>query len=197
MTITDDAGNTATLLSINDCCLKDQVAPDPGCEDYTLSLDEDGEGCITAEDVTANVSDACGISSIFFLQTSNEDNKIDNGKFSGGTNDWTKYNISNGGGWQSNGGNSGGYFLLKGNNDCGSDPTIKQYVGGLKPGKTYTISGQYYGDGNSSASSFGILVDNVVVAQLPNPGPNWTDFSVMFTASWYSHTISLQRRNEL
>ncbi|MCB0524017.1 MAG: HYR domain-containing protein [Saprospiraceae bacterium] len=190
MTITDDAGNTATCQST--IIVKDQVAPDPGCEDYTLSLDEDGEGCITAEDVTANVSDACGISSIFFLQTSNEDNKIDNGKFSGGTSDWTKYNISNGGGWQSNGGNSGGYFLLKGNNDCSSDPTIKQFVGGLKPGKTYTISGQYYGDGNSSASSFGILVDNVVVAQLPNPGPNWTDFSVMFTASWYSHTISFK-----
>lgn len=181
LTVTDAAGNTASCTA--NVTVRDQVAPNPGCQNYTLALNAQGEGCATAANVAANVFDACGISSIKFLETNETDNKVSNGAFNNNSNSWQSYNMDWSGGWKSTGGNPGGYFLLKGNNSCSSDPSIKQELEDLQEGKTYTISGQYKGSGNSTAASFGILIDNVLIAQLPNPGAVWTPFSVTFTAT--------------
>jgi len=190
LTNTDAAGNTSTCQA--SITVKDQVLPNPGCQNYTLALNAQGEGCATAANVAANVSDACGISSIFFLETGGDDNRVSNGTFNYSSSSWQSSNIEAGGGYKSSGGNPGGYYLLKGNNSCNSDPSIKQTIDDLKPGKTYTISGHYRGMGTSTAASFGILVDNQLIAQLPNPGLVWTAFSVTFTATDDDHQISFK-----
>ncbi|HLP95794.1 MAG TPA: HYR domain-containing protein [Saprospiraceae bacterium] len=181
LTVTDAAGNLASCTAT--VTVRDQVAPNPGCQNYTLALNAQGEGCATAANVAANASDACGIASIKFLETNETDNKASNGAFNNNSNSWQSYNMDWSGGWKSTGGNPGGYFLLKGNNSCSSDPSIKQELEDLQEGKTYTISGQYKGSGTSTAASFGILIDNILIAQLPNPGAVWTPFSVTFTAT--------------
>ncbi|MFN0215921.1 MAG: HYR domain-containing protein, partial [Saprospiraceae bacterium] len=190
LTNTDAAGNTATCQA--SIIVKDQVAPNPGCQPYTLALNAQGEGCATATEVAAGAADACGISSIFFLQTVTDENKVKNGTFNTSASYWQGYNIDWNGGYKSTGGNPGGYYSLNGNNSCSSDPTIKQWVDDLTSGKTYVISGDYRGTGNSTAASFGILVDNQLIAQLPNPGAVWTPFSVTFTASDDEHQISFK-----
>jgi Concanavalin A-like lectin/glucanases superfamily/HYR domain/Secretion system C-terminal sorting domain len=190
LTITDAAGNTANCQST--ITVKDQVEPIPGCQNYTLALNAQGEGCATAANVAANASDACGISSIFFLQTDTEENKAKNGTFNYGSTYWQAFNIDWNGGYKSTGGNPGGYYSLNGNGSCSSDPTLKQLISGLKVGKTYLISGDYRGSGNSTAASFGIFVDNQMISQLPNPGSVWTYFSVTFTATASSHTIAFK-----
>jgi len=194
LTATDAAGNTATCTAT--ITVKDQVAPNAGCQNYTVALNAEGEGCATAAQVAANASDACGIASIVFLQSSDESNKISNGTFNSNTSNWQTSNIDGNGGWRNTGGNPGGYFILNSNGSCATDPTIKQTISGLKAGKTYTISGDYRNVyaccGNPTAPSFGIWVDNTVLAQLPNPGTSWTPFSVVFTATGSSHQISFK-----
>ena len=59
LTVTDVNGNVATCTAI--VTVEDNIAPELVCQDITISLDENGMASITADDVIASNTDACGI----------------------------------------------------------------------------------------------------------------------------------------
>ncbi|WP_189342883.1 HYR domain-containing protein [Ulvibacter litoralis] len=59
LTVTDVNGNTATCTAV--VTVEDITSPDLVCLDITLELEADGTATITADDVIASNTDACGI----------------------------------------------------------------------------------------------------------------------------------------
>lgn len=70
LTVTDASGNSSSCMA--DVIVEDKVSPDVICQNITVALDENGNVSISADDVDAGSSDACGIASM----------TIDNGNFS-------------------------------------------------------------------------------------------------------------------
>ncbi|MEM6270199.1 MAG: HYR domain-containing protein, partial [Bacteroidota bacterium] len=62
LTVTDVNNNFSTCIS--NITVEDTVAPIALCNDLTVSLDNNGNGSITVQDVDGGSSDACGIASI-------------------------------------------------------------------------------------------------------------------------------------
>ena len=119
-------------------------------------------------------------------------------------NGWSFENVS-GNGWQQDGGNPGGYFILNQSGELLTDPVVRQTVSGLVVGQVYEISGDYRsfaaGFGNPlKPDAFAVTVepqptdhDSIVVLGLPRPTPlatEWTRFSVTFQASASIVTVS-------
>ena len=59
LTVTDDNGNVSTCEST--VTVEDNVDPIALCQDLTIQLDDNGMASITAADIDAGSSDACGI----------------------------------------------------------------------------------------------------------------------------------------
>jgi hypothetical protein len=115
-------------------------------------------------------------------------NLITNGGFDTGASAWSTSNIDGAGGWRSTGGHPGGMFILNAGGAAASDPTIAQTVGGLTPGLSYTISGDFVGwytaTSPPSGVSFAVDVDGVTVLSAPATNTvTWRSFTVNFIAS--------------
>jgi hypothetical protein len=121
-------------------------------------------------------------------------NLITNGGFDTGTVGWSPVGNDGNGGWRSVGGNPGGYFIINAAGQSLSDPSISQTISGLSVGSTYHITGDYrnnYGCCGAQVGqiSFGVDIDGVEIAALPNPGTGWSPFTVSFVATSSTHTL--------
>ncbi|WP_191861095.1 lamin tail domain-containing protein, partial [Hanstruepera ponticola] len=67
LTVTDSNGNTATCTTT--ITVEDNTAPNAICQAFTLQLDGNGVGVLTAEDIDGGSNDACGIASLSASQT--------------------------------------------------------------------------------------------------------------------------------
>jgi len=104
--------------------------------------------------------------------------------------------------------NGNSYFNGKAGNPAGSivldeftpsalDPTIEQTVGGLTPGVTYFVTGDYRhfterGDGLPTDLSFGVAIDGTFLFETSTPQDlDWHSFSFQYTATAPSAVLSL------
>ena len=62
LTVTDENGNASTCIAI--VTVVDNTAPEALCQNYTVSLDENGIATIDVEDIDAGSNDECGIASM-------------------------------------------------------------------------------------------------------------------------------------
>lgn len=119
-----------------------------------------------------------------------------NGTFDTDASGWLLENNDQWSGYTADGGNPGGYIKLKEFGTCEIDPSASQVVYGFIPGLTYTISGDYRPCvdwiGSPAALSFVITVDGEIVAAMARgpQGSGWSSFSIDFTATQFSHTIT-------
>lgn len=79
-----------------------------------------------------------------------------------------------------------------------SDPTITQTIGGLMPGNTYFVSGDFQysidrGGGSPTDPSFRVSIDGLSVFEAVKPdnlGP-WYNFSILYTPTTPSVSLSV------
>ncbi|WP_026009999.1 LamG-like jellyroll fold domain-containing protein, partial [Algibacter luteus] len=188
----------STLGAIATCdatvTVVDNLPPVIVCQDSIIQLDDNGTTTINASDINGGASDNCGIASVSFLTgTLGGEELVQNGSFLQGAYAWAVTNNSIGGP-QSGGGNPVEFFLLSGDGNAGSDPTILQTINNLNIGEPYTITGDYKSnDSNTTGSDiFAIDLDGVEIATRPNPGTNWTAFSVTFVATAANQNIGFR-----
>ena len=119
-----------------------------------------------------------------------------NGTFDADASGWLLENNDQWSGYSVDQGNPPGCLRLNEFGTCEVDPSASQVVSGFIPGLTYTISGDYRPCvdwiGNQYALSFVITIDGEIAAAMargPN-GSDWSPFSVDFTVSQFSHTIT-------
>ncbi|MCH2230957.1 MAG: HYR domain-containing protein [Crocinitomicaceae bacterium] len=62
LTVTDNNGNTASCTSV--VTIEDNVLPNALCQDMVVQLDATGNASITAADIDAGSTDACGVTSL-------------------------------------------------------------------------------------------------------------------------------------
>ncbi|ARV05352.1 hypothetical protein BTO04_00995 [Polaribacter sp. SA4-10] len=192
LTATDVNGNQS--ITTANVTVEDKIAPTVITKDITVQLDANGNAFITPDMINDGSNDACGIASLEFLSAATGGELIINGGFDNATNDWTRV-----GGYieyRTTGGNPGAYVVL---NDVGgsSDPGLNQVINGLTIGQTYIIIGDYRNAYNCCGAfigqtAFGVDVDGNQIAALPNPGTNWSPFSVTFTATSSTHTVGFR-----
>ena len=130
-------------------------------------------------------------------------NLITNGDFSlsvpnnGTGNGWTAANNDSLGGWQTNGGNPSGTFILNSNGASNTDPSISQSVSGLIVGTTYRLSGDYayvLWGGKKGPNSFAVDINSNTYT-FDYLGDSWHSFLIDFEAD--SSTITINLRAEI
>jgi hypothetical protein len=124
-------------------------------------------------------------------------NLVVNGGFDTDASGWTATNVDNGGGgYRSNKGNPGGYFILFGFPPA-ITPTISEIINGLIPGDVYTVSGDYNfiispGTGSPTNLSFGVAIDGFGLFEAAGSADsNWQSFNFLYTATSSNVVLSL------
>lgn len=122
-------------------------------------------------------------------------NLIVNGGFDASAAGWVAANNA-AGGYACCKGNPGGWFGLDSTPSLTTDPMVSQVVGGLIPGTSYAVSGDYAklidrGGGSASALSFGVATDGMLRYESRQTDFAWHSFSFGLTATSQSITLSL------
>lgn len=172
----------------------DETPPTVITQDITVQLDATGNGSISASQIDNGSNDASGIASVEFLTSTTVGELINNGGFDSNASGWLAIGNDGNGGFRSSGGSPGGGFVLNGVAALNADPSISQAVSGLIPGTIYTLTGDYRNFFDCCGAfvgqtSFGVDLDGAEIAAFPNPGTNFSPFSVSFTATAETQTI--------
>jgi len=107
-------------------------------------------------------------------------NFIVNGGFDTSSVGWNANGIGPEGGYQSSGGNPGGYFLLSGPTTASVSHDVKVITGA-----DYIVEGEYCSFGNSSVNpNFAVSVNNSLQFQIALPADSaWHRFSFVYNAA--------------
>lgn len=120
-----------------------------------------------------------------------------NGGFDQGAEGWSWQHVISEGGWQPNGGNPAGNFILNQAGENTTDPTLCQTIHNLKIGQQYQIVGDYasykpsFGNAQK-ADAFAVTLNGTAILELARPSPiatNWTTFSTVLTANTSEATL--------